>query len=86
MRLLAENLLNKTTGRGSPGITRLQWLRPVLPGDTLTARAEVLDMKELRSKPDLGIVNVRVTATNQAGTNVIVWENPILFARREVGA
>jgi len=86
MRLLAENLLNKTTGRGSPGIGKLQWLRPVFPGDTLSAKAEVLDMKELRSRPDLGLVNVRVTAVNQSGDNVIIWENPILFAKREVEA
>lgn len=86
MRLLAENLLNKTTGRGSPGISKLQWLRPVFPGDTLSAKAEVLDMKELRSRPDLGLVNVRVTAANQSGANVIVWENPILFAKKEVQA
>jgi len=84
MRLLATNLLNKTAGRGSPGISQLQWKRPVFPGDTLTARAEVLETKALRSKPDLGIANVRVTAWNQHGQNVILWENPILFARREV--
>lgn len=84
MRLLATNLLNKTAGRGSPGISKLQWKRPVLPGDTLTARAEVLETKALRSKPDLGIANVRVTAWNQHGQDVILWENPILFARREV--
>ncbi|MHA7777000.1 MaoC family dehydratase [Roseibium sp. M-1] len=83
MRLLVDNLLNRTAGRGSPGIGKLQWLRPVFPGDTLFAKAEVLDTRELRSRPDLGIVNVRVTATNQSGDNVIAWENPILFARRE---
>jgi len=85
MRLLATNLLNKTTGRGSPGISKLQWKRPVYPGDTLTAKAEVLETKSLRSKPDLGIVTVRVTATSQNGTEVLLWENPILFAKREAG-
>ncbi|WP_428646040.1 MaoC family dehydratase [Roseibium sp.] len=86
MRLLAEGLLNKSSGRGSPGITRLQWKRPVCPGDTLSARAEVLETKDLRSKPDLGIVTVRVTAANQSGTEVVLWESPILFAKREAGA
>ena len=84
MRLLAENLLNKTSGRGSPGITRLRWKRPVHPGDCLTARVEILDTRDLRSKPDLGLVNIRVTASNQKGVEVLVWENPNLFARREV--
>lgn len=86
MRLLATSLLNRTTGRGSPGISKLQWKRPVFPGDTLSAKAEVLETKSLRSKPDLGIATVRVTAANQHGTEVLLWENPILFARREAGA
>jgi len=83
MRLLATGLLNKTAGRGSPGISKLQWKRPVFPGDTMTARAEILKTKPLRSKPDLGIADIRVTATNQHGQTVILWENPVLFARRE---
>ncbi|MES0811597.1 MaoC family dehydratase [Roseibium sp. SCPC15] len=83
MRLLATGLLNKSTGRGSPGISKLKWQRPVSPGDVLTAVAEVLETKDLRTKPDLGLVFVRVTATNQSGTQVILWENPILFQKRQ---
>ncbi|MDN3720324.1 MaoC family dehydratase [Roseibium salinum] len=86
MRLLATGLLNKSAGRGSPGMTRLQWKHPVRPGDTLTARADVLTTRDLRSRPDLGIVTVRVTAANQTGTGVVEWENPILFAKREPAA
>ncbi|MGV2977172.1 MaoC family dehydratase [Roseibium alexandrii] len=83
MRLLAINLLNKSTGQGSPGIDELKWQSPVYPGDTLTAKAEVLASKELRSKPDLGIVTFRITATNQNQKQVMFWENPILFLKRE---
>jgi len=86
MRLLATGLLNGATCMGSPGVSTLKWKRPVHPGDTLTAAAEVLEKKDLRSKPDLGIVTMRVTAENQAGTQVLMWENAILFARREAAA
>jgi len=84
MRLLATGLLNKTAGRGSPGIDTLKWRRPVFPGDTLQATALVQKTKILQTKPDLGIVTVEVTATNQDGNAVLTWINPILFARREV--
>ncbi len=67
-------------------MTWLKWKRPVRAGDVLTARAEVLTTRDLRSRPDLGIVCVRVTATNQKGDEVVEWENPILFARREPAA
>lgn len=83
MRLLATNLLNRSTGQGAPGIDELKWQRPVFPGDVLSARAEVISRKELRSKPDLGIVNFRISAQNQDQDQVLYWENPILFRKRE---
>ncbi len=86
MRLMATGLLTRATCMGSPGISKLQWKHPVFPGDTLTAKAEVLNRKDLRSKPDLGIVTMRVTAVNQSATEVLYWENAILFSRRETFA
>lgn len=85
MRLLATGLLNQATGMGSPGITELKWKRPVRPGDTLNAAAEVIETKVLRSRPEMGVVTVAVTAVNQTGEDVIFWQNPILFSRREAG-
>lgn len=82
MRLLANGLLNGSTCQGSPGIDRLKWQRPVFPGDTISAQAEVLKTKILKSRPALGLVTVRLTATNQAGVPVLVSENPILFGTR----
>lgn len=84
MRLLADGLLNRSTCQGAPGIDRLKWQHPVFPGDTLSATAEVQASKALRSRPELGIVTFRVTASNQAGTQVLFWENPILFGTRGV--
>ena len=86
MKLLATGLLNRSTSRGSPGIDELKWQKPVFPGDTLSARAEILETREMRSKPHLGIVSVRVTAINQSGSEVLKWENPILFRKRETGS
>lgn len=83
MGLLARELLNKSTCQGSPGISSLKWMRPVFPGDTLSARVEVVRAKSLRSRQDLGLVTIRLTTTNQAGADVIQWENPILFAKRD---
>jgi len=82
MRLVATGLLNKCASRGSPGIDKLSWRRPVFPGDTLSATLQVLDARPLRSRPDLGMVFIKVTADNQDGKTVLRWENPILIARR----
>ncbi|WP_422037359.1 MaoC family dehydratase [Roseibium sp.] len=83
MRLLAVNLFNKSTGRGSPGVSKLRWKHPVFAGDILSANAEILGTKPLRSKPGLGLVFIRICAANQHGKDVIDWENPVLFERRE---
>ncbi|MBN9673646.1 enoyl-CoA hydratase [Labrenzia aggregata] len=82
MRLVATGLLNKCASRGSPGIDKLSWRRPVYPGDTLNATLDVLDTRALRSRPDLGMVFIKVTADNQNGKTVLRWENPILIAKR----
>ena len=56
--LLANNL-------GSPGFDELRWLRPVRPGDTLRAVAEVLEVRPSSSRPDRGAVRFRCTTLNQ---------------------
>ena len=83
MRLLVDNLLSKSTCQGAPGIDQLKWQHPVYPQDILTARAEILARKDLRSRPDLGLVSIRITVTNQNQKQVLFLENPILFGKRE---
>lgn len=83
MRLLCDAFLLNSTSMGSPGITSLKWKKPVLAGDTLSARAEVLDARRSKSRPGMGIVSFRFTVTNQHDEPVLVQENPILFGARE---
>jgi len=56
---------------GSPGVDEIRWLTPVRPGDTLTATAEIIDKRQLKSKPDRGLVRSRWTMTNQHGEAVM---------------
>jgi acyl dehydratase len=55
---------------------------PVFAGDTLYAESEVLEMRESNSRPEAGLVTVRTTGRNQAGTVVCTFERTILVARR----
>lgn len=82
MRLLADGLLNRTSSQGSNSIEKLSWLRPVFPGDTLSATATVIGIKEPRSRPDLGIVNFEISVRNQSGSEVMRQVGPIFFARK----
>jgi acyl dehydratase len=58
MRLLVDGYLDDAATRGALGVDELRWLEPVQPGDTLTARTEIVD-KESWSD-DYGKVDVRI--------------------------
>jgi 3-hydroxybutyryl-CoA dehydratase len=54
----------------------LKFLRPVFPGDTVTATVEVTAYRE-----DKGIVTLQTTCTNQAGHPVVDGEAVLLVRR-----
>lgn len=81
-RLLVENLLKDSSSMGSPGLDELRWLLPVRPGDTLSARIEVLATTPSRSKPDRGSLKTRMEVRNQRGEVVMTENAAVLFRRR----
>jgi itaconyl-CoA hydratase len=55
---------------------------PVLEGDTIYAQSEVLSMRESKSRPTMGIVEVKTTGFKQDGTVVITYRRTILVYKR----
>ena len=58
---------------------------PVVPGDTLSTRSEVIGLKE-NSNGRTGVVWVRSTATNQRGEVAIDWARWVMVHKRDAGA
>jgi itaconyl-CoA hydratase len=58
---------------------------PVFEGDTLYSQSEVLSCRESRSRPEVGIVEVRTTGFNQDGTVVITFRRTLLVYKRGRG-
>jgi acyl dehydratase len=56
--------------------------RPVYPGDTLWAESEVLSVRESRSRPQCGIVQVRTRGVNQKGDVVIEFTRSFMVFKR----
>lgn len=56
---------------------------PLFAGDTVYAESEVLDMRESRSRPEVGIVRVRTRGYTQDGTVVIEFERTIMVYKRD---
>src|SRR3977135_3577105 len=58
---------------------------PVFEGDTVYSRSEVLELRESKSRKNVGIVTVRTTAFNQDGTEVISFKRTAMIYRRGQG-
>jgi acyl dehydratase len=84
MGMIVEHYLAQSASLGSPGIDELRWLKPVRPGDTLTARVTVLESRRSRSKPDRGIVYSLIEVLNQHQEMVMTLKALNLIRCREV--
>lgn len=81
MRLMVDALPFEG-GLIGAGCDRLLWPRPVMPGDRLHVRCEVLELRPSNSRPDQGLAKVRVTTLNQDGEAVQVVTPNMLLPRR----
>lgn len=82
MRLLVDGDLNLAGGLVGAGFDELRWPRPVRPGDELRAESEVLEVRASRSRPEQGLVRVRITTLNQADEPVQVFVANLIVPRR----
>ncbi len=58
---------------------------PVYEGDTIYSESEVVSLRESRSRPEVGIVAVRTTGSNQDGVVVITFIRTLMVYRRGRG-
>jgi acyl dehydratase len=89
MRLIVDSDFKISGGLVGAGVEQIRWPRPVRPGDTLRVESEVLEVRPSRSRPDRGIVRVRVTTLNQDGDAVMEQITSMIVPRqpgREAGS
>lgn len=55
---------------------------PVFEGDTLYAQSEVLSQRESKSRPHMGLVEIKTTGYKQDGTVVMTFRRTILVYKR----
>ncbi|MFM9942654.1 MAG: MaoC family dehydratase [Hyphomicrobiaceae bacterium] len=74
MRMLADDLLAHATSLGSPGIDEVRWLKPVRPGDVLSARLVAHEKRVLASRPEVGMARLKYEMLNQKGEVLMTWD------------
>lgn len=75
MRMLADDVLANGTSLGSPGINEVKWMKPVRPGDQLSARFVCSEKRALASRPHVGLAKLMLEMLNQKGDVVMSWDS-----------
>ena len=82
MRMLADDVLAHGTSLGSPGIDEVKWMKPVRPGDRLSASFLCTAKRPLASRPGVGIAKLFIEMLNQKGEVVMSWDSNQLLKVR----
>lgn len=85
IRLLVDGFMHDVANLGGGSVDELRWLRPVRPGDTLSGRYTVINVRPSRSRPDRGIVISRAEMHNQDGELVMHFTGTSFALRRPSG-
>jgi acyl dehydratase len=67
------------------GWTDVTLPNPVFEGDTIHSRSEVVEARESKSRPHLGVVTVRTEGFNQRAEQVIIFTRTLLVYRQGHG-
>ncbi len=79
MRLVADAALAGSESFASPGLAYVKWPHPVRPGDKLTVRATVVEVRRSKGQSALGILRWRWQLFNAKGSEVLDLEATSLF-------
>jgi acyl dehydratase len=85
MRMVYDGLLQHAFSLGGPGVEEVRWVKPVRPGDQLTARMTCLEKRDSKSRPHMGFVRHNMEMLNQHGEVVLQAAWPGMFGKRNPG-
>ncbi len=66
------------------GYERVVHPNPLFHGETVYAESEVLEMRESKSKPNVGIVRLKHWGKKPDGTVVVEFERTVMFLKKDV--
>jgi acyl dehydratase len=82
MRLLSDAFLSQSRFLGGPGVEEVRWLKPLYPGESIRARATVLETRPSRSRPQIGFVKFLFELVDSSNAQVMTLTVSPMFARR----
>lgn len=79
MRMMVDDLLDSELAQGAPGVKEVRFLKPVFPGDTLSARCTCTAKRPLKSRPEMGILSLKIELLNQREEQVMEWSTSLFM-------
>lgn len=79
MRLAADHVLHGSESFASPGVSNVRWPHPVRPGDVLTLRITLTEVRRSTKRPELGVVQWTWCMCNGEGRTVLELDATSLF-------
>jgi acyl dehydratase len=71
MKMLTETRMDLAAGLIGAGMEDLKWPTPLVPGDTIHVRVEILEARASKSRPEIGIVRTHVRTMREDGSAVL---------------
>lgn len=85
MKLVIEAFPPVKGGLVGRGAEKMNWPRPVKPGDLLSYEGEIIDIRPSPSNPARGTVKIKNRTFNQRGETVLEMETLVVMPRRNAG-
>jgi len=82
MRLICDSYLLETASFGSPGIEKLNWVKPVRPNDKITLFRKIKSKRLSKTNKNIGIIIMVFEAKNQKSELVLSMEVCQMIAPR----
>ena len=82
MRMIFDAFPQMKGGMIGRSVEKVEWPRPVRPGDRLFLDCEILDVRASKSNPQRGIIRVKCLTLNQRRETAMTMETVIFVPRK----
>jgi acyl dehydratase len=83
MRIITDGFLLNSSSMGAPGIEEVRWLAPLRPGTRIRVRATVIEARESKSRPEMGLAKMGFEVLDETDAIIMTLTTTFMLGRRE---
>ena len=82
MKIMCDSYLLNSSSQGASELTSLTWIIPVRAGDEIFVYRKALSWRKLKSRPNIGMIDMHISAFNQDKVLVLEFYPKTFFEVR----